>query len=138
LWNGSCTAVQRSGGAGESPASPAATASGLLSEDDLKHGCNLGYARACPRLPAVRSADAVRFGVACDRDQRIRIQFVLEAGYRPRQHGLLEYDCASARWVRAHRDLRIQRMAACYLESYLLRRQAPKSPSRIGTMDANG
>src|ERR1035437_2030685 len=43
-WAGTCTA------AGHEGARP--------SDEELKSGCNLGYANACSRLPAARHADA--------------------------------------------------------------------------------
>ena len=93
------------------------------SDDELRQFCNLGYAAQCRRLPAERQFDAARFSVARDRDQRIEICYVLEAGHRPGAHGVLAYDAAAGRWAAAHPDPRIQAMAACYLESYFERRQ---------------
>jgi len=92
------------------------------SDDELRQFCNLGYAVNCPRFPAERRFDAARFSVARDRDQRIEICYVLEAGHRPGAHGVLAYDAAAGRWASAHPDPRIQAMAACYLESYFERR----------------
>ncbi|MGE0406802.1 MAG: hypothetical protein AB7O65_10915 [Candidatus Korobacteraceae bacterium] len=108
-WNGRCTS---------------AAASASPTEDELKHGCNLGYARGCPHLPKERSADAVRFGVLRDRDGRITLQYSLERAYGPAGHGMIEYDDRARAWLNRHEeDIRIQRMAECYLESYLLRRR---------------
>jgi hypothetical protein len=108
-WSGCCT-------------SPAADAKEAPGEHDLKHGCNLGYARHCPRLPQQRSADAVRIAVIHDRGGRITLQYILEMAYLPAGHGLLEYDAGARAWIHSHPDVRMQRMAECYLESYLLRR----------------
>ena len=94
------------------------------SDDELRQYCNLGYAARCRRLPAQRRFDAARFSVARDRDQRIEICYVLEAGHRPGAHGVLAYDAAAGRWTVAHPDPRIQAMATCYLESYCERRQS--------------
>ena len=93
------------------------------SDDELRQFCNLGYAAQCRRLPAERHFDAARFSVARDRDQRIEICYVLEAGHRPGAHGVLSYDAAARRWAVTHPDPRVQAMAACYLESYFERRQ---------------
>jgi hypothetical protein len=93
------------------------------SDDELREFCNLGYAARCPRLPNPRRFDAVRFSVARDRDGQVQICCVLETAHRPGAHRMLEYDSAVARWAVAHPDPRIQAMAACYLESYLERRQ---------------
>ena len=38
---------------------------------------------------------------------------------RPVEHGDLEFDLSQAVWVRRHDDVRIQKMAECFLESYL-------------------
>ncbi len=111
-WKGRCTA-----GCGSDVSSAVEPG-----EQELKHGCNLGYAGHCPRLPAERSADAVRFGVARDRENRIAVLYVYELANRPAGHGTLEYDVAGRRWLQAHSDLRIQRMAECYLDAYLRRR----------------
>ena len=108
-WRGLCTA------GGDSQVVPA--------DDELRQYCNLGYAARCRRLPAERRFDAVRFSVTRDRDQRIEICYVLEAGHCPGTHGMLAYDAAAGQWTAAHPDPRIQAMAACYLESYFERRK---------------
>jgi hypothetical protein len=110
-WSGRCT-------------SPIATFPEPPGEEQLKHGCNLGYARDCPRLPRERIADAVRMAVIHDRDGRITLQYVLEASYLPAGSGLLEYDSGAQNWLQVHSDQRLQRMAECYMESYMLRRKS--------------
>jgi hypothetical protein len=89
----------------------------------LSQCCNLGYASSCAWLPAQRDWDAVRFAVVMDRDHDIHLLYVCEAAHRPGAHGTLEFDVAGQRWRRPHSDTRIQRLATCYLESYLLRRR---------------
>ncbi len=86
-----------------------------------------GYAASCPRLPKERAYDAVRFSIARDRGAQLQFWFVCESGHRPAVHGMLEYDLALGRWVSSHPDRRIQKMAECYLQSYLLRRVQPAS-----------
>jgi hypothetical protein len=86
------------------------------------HECNLGYARHCSRLPEPRPWDTIRFAIALDRDGRLRLHFVCERDCRPAGHGTLEYDLSAGRWVTPHADVRIQRKAECFLESYLLKR----------------
>ena len=98
------------------------------SDDELKDCCNLGYARACPRLPRERAWDAVRFSVARDREHRIALYYVCEVEYRPGEHGTLEFDTTAGRWTVSHRDPRLQRMAQCYLESYLRRKFGSEAP----------
>lgn len=110
-WQGHCCAP---GHDGETP-----------SEEELTHFCNLGYAAACARLPQTRSCDAVRFSVARERGALLSLWYVCEAGHVPAEHGTLEYDTALGLWTSMHANPRIQKMAECYLESYLLRRTQP-------------
>jgi hypothetical protein len=107
-WKGHCSAPGHEG------ADP--------SEHELRECCNLGYASACSWLPQDRSCDAIRFSLAHDRGARLLLWFVCESGHRPAGHGMLEFDVPLRRWMVPHPDPRIQKMAECYLESYLLRR----------------
>jgi hypothetical protein len=100
------------------------------SEQSLKEHCNLGYAIACSNLPRQRLTDAVRFSVARDLGSQLHLWFVCEANHRPADHGQLQYDVTGARWLSAHSDPRIQKMADCYVESYL-QRKAPGTSSPI-------
>jgi hypothetical protein len=93
--------------------------------EEIRELCNLGYASRCSRLPKERTADAVRFSVSRDRGDQLTVCFVCEFGHRPAGHGKLEYDLALARWVSSHPDPCIQKMADCYLQSYLTRRTQP-------------
>jgi hypothetical protein len=121
-WHGHCSAPGHEG------AEP--------SDHELHEGCNLGYAVGCSWLPQERSCDAVRFSVAHDRGTRVLLWFVCESGHRPADHGMLEFDVPLAQWITRHPDTRMQRMAECYLESYLLRRihsAAADSPARLNS-----
>lgn len=89
--------------------------------------CNLGYAKSCPRLPVQRTCDAVRFAIANDRGTRLTMHFVLETAHLPTAHGSLEYDRASASWIAAHPEVRIQKLAECFLQSYLARKNSLQS-----------
>jgi hypothetical protein len=91
--------------------------------------CNLGYANSCPRLPRERACDAVRFGVASHSGGRISLQFVFEAEYLPAGHGWLEYDESLNIWISTYPEPRIQRLAECYLQSYLERKNFTPNPS---------
>ena len=93
--------------------------------EQLRELCNLGYAASCPRLPKQRSCDAVRFSIARDRGAQLDFWYVCESGHRPASHGTLEYDLALGKWTTSHSDPRIQKMAECYLQSYLPRRIQP-------------
>jgi hypothetical protein len=84
--------------------------------------CNLGYAKSCPRLPLERACDAVRFSVVSNSAQTISLQFVLETAYLPIAHGCLEYDRRLRNWTVPHADHHVQRMAECFLQSYLDRK----------------
>ena len=110
-WTGHCSAP---GHEGTEP-----------STDELRDLCNLGYAAGCPRLPAERSFDAVRFSIARDLSAQLSLWFVCESGHRPAGYGTLQYDLLLGRWTSSHADPRIQKMAECYLQSYLLRRIQP-------------
>jgi len=115
-WSGQCTAP---GHEGEVP-----------SQEELREFCNLGYAEGCGRLPRERVWDSVRFatrimGSCGGSGGRIQVRYVCERGHRPAEHGTLEFDLEEARWVEFHRDGRVQRMAECFLESYLEKRSKP-------------
>jgi hypothetical protein len=92
--------------------------------DGQLHECNLGYARHCSCLPESRDWDAIRFGIALDRDGRLHVHFVCERYCRPAHHGTLEYELATGLWTVPHSDLRVQRKAECFVESYLLKRRS--------------
>jgi hypothetical protein len=110
-WSGHCTAP---GHEGEAP-----------SPEELREFCNLGYAETCQRLPQQRVWDSVRFAARSvgsdgkNASGRVHVRYVCERGHRPAEHGMLEFDAAEARWVEQHRDRRVQRMAECFLASYL-------------------
>jgi hypothetical protein len=90
----------------------------------LVSDCNLGYATRCTWAPLDRPWDAVRLAVAAPEAGQaaaevLRLIYVCERDHRPASHGVLEFDLAQSRWLRRHDDARIQKMADCYLESYL-------------------
>jgi len=107
-WAGTCTAPGHEG------AQP--------NDDELKSGCNLGYAKGCGRLPADRSADAVRFALGEERDGILHVLFACERAYLPAGHGELLYEKASKRWVQRHDNPCVQRMAECYVQAQMERR----------------
>jgi hypothetical protein len=109
-WSGHCTAP---GHAGETP-----------SQEELQQFCNLGYAAGCTRLPVERAWDTVRFGArtivaASGANPRIRLRYICERAHRPADHGVLEFDPTRDSWITQHPDPRLQRMAECFLMSYL-------------------
>src|SRR3954468_3093211 len=95
------------------------------SERELQELCNIGYAKTCPRLPAGRDADSVRFMARDVRanggDGFVAITYLLERGHAPVSDGELRYDPATGQWSASHPDERVQKKAQCYLESYLAR-----------------
>jgi hypothetical protein len=107
-WSGTCTAPGHEGSRPD--------------DEDLKAGCNLGYAKNCDRLPAERLVDAVRFILGEERDGVIRVVFVCEKAYLPAGHGELLYDRRHAAWLKTHDNPCLQRMAECYTESQIARR----------------
>jgi hypothetical protein len=94
-------------------------------EEEIKEFCNMGYATACSRLPRERAWDAVRFSVSRDTGSRILLCLVCELAHHPVENGLLEFDCVAERWVAGHQNVRVQKLAECYLQSYLRRRSQP-------------
>lgn len=116
-WTGHCTAP---GHENETP-----------TQDVLESFCNLGYARGCAWAPPQRTCDSVRFAVSAPpSDSRrggvapvpapiLRLTYVCELDHRPAGNGELEFDLARGTWLRAHDDARIQKMAECFLETFL-------------------
>jgi hypothetical protein len=113
-WSGHCTAP---GHEGEVP-----------SPEELQDFCNLGYAQGCVRLPSQRAWDSIRFGARILVDgakggsvRRIQVRYICERNHRPAGHGFLQFDAHDddARCSKPHPDARLQRMAECFLASYL-------------------
>jgi hypothetical protein len=96
----------------------------VASDASLWELCNLGYATACPHLPAQRDWDAIRFSVARANTSVVTLWYVCEAGHAPRSHGKLSFDLERGVWLNPHSDARVQRLAQCYLETYRSR-QSP-------------
>ena len=102
-WRGSCSA----------------TAEEFTPDDATIHSfCNLGYAAGCPRLPADRDWDAIRFSVARTSVDQITLNYICESAHAPAQHGRLIFDRVQARWINPHTDPRVNRLANCYLETF--------------------
>jgi hypothetical protein len=115
-WSGTCTAP---GHENEIP-----------SHEEMRQLCNLGYAAQCDRLPRDRSWDSVRFGAKTARIRQdgqfgdwIQVRYVCEREHRPADHGILQFQTVESRWREKHSDLRVQRMAECFLESWLEKRK---------------
>lgn len=121
-WAGHCTAPEHAGS--------------IPSQDVQEKFCNLGYAGDCGWAPKDRRWDAVRFAVAAsaeaacgnesgaEPDVRVlRVICICERAHRPAERGELRYDLQRSAWLEPHRDGSIQKMAECFLESYLKRSQ---------------
>jgi hypothetical protein len=113
-WTGHCTASGHEGA--------------LPSPLELRD-CNLGYAANCIRLPQQRSWDSVRFSATTANVENtaasfIRIRYSCERDHRPVEHGALEFDSVESRWTQPHHDSRLQRMAECFLQSYIEKRKS--------------
>ena len=114
-WTGHCTAPNHEG---EIP-----------TQDVVEAFCNLGYASDCRWTPRERQWDAVRFAVCAPHARNeapdstsnrvLLLSYVCERDHRPVEHGELEFDLSRATWLRRHDDARIQKMAECFLESYV-------------------
>jgi hypothetical protein len=114
-WKGLCTAP---GHEGDQP-----------SDEELQSFCNLGYARKCPRYPQAPFAESIRFAVN-DREGALAVTYVTELDHGPGECGSVKYDATAGAWITIHPDRRVQKMAGCYLESYLSRRQKNARPAR--------
>lgn len=118
-WHGSCTAPGHE--------------QVQLTPDELRDFCNLGYAAGCARLPEQRPWDAIRFSIAREGNSQVVMTYVCEINHHPGAHGTLEYDVSARTWMNSHPDPRVQKMAECYLESYLLRKTTPASADEIAS-----
>ncbi|HEX4488826.1 MAG TPA: hypothetical protein VH088_21295 [Terriglobales bacterium] len=92
------------------------------SDDELRELCNMGYAVGCARLPQERSCDAVRFSVARESAGVMLVWFVCETAHLPVLHGTLQYDANAREWISPHGDSQIQKLAECYVRTYLAKK----------------
>ena len=80
--------------------------------------CNCGYARGrCDRFPR-ESADAVRFSIESENDQRLRVIYIFERRHAPETHGVIEYSKLSATFE-AELDRRLFALASAFIRSHL-------------------
>jgi hypothetical protein len=54
----------------------------------------------------------------------IRLRYVCERNHLPVAHGDLEFNLTQASWLRTHDDPRVQKMAECFLEAQLKKRES--------------
>lgn len=116
-WAGHCTAPQH-----ENKVPP---------QHVLEAFCNLGYATGCPWAPQDRRWDAVRFALTASPEaargdensgRLIRICYVIERNHRPVERGELDFDIQGLTCTAPHPDPRLQKMAECYLETRMSRK----------------
>jgi hypothetical protein len=96
-------------------------------DEELKHECNLGYARNCSRLPKERDSDAVRFSVLRDRDGQVSICYISELNYLPHEQGTLHYALEQKCWSDSKAGSNVKTLAQAFLESYLRKRDSSDS-----------
>jgi hypothetical protein len=97
----------------------------IPTDEELKHECNLGYAKNCSRLPKERESDAVRFSVLRDRDGQVSICYISELNYLPREQGTLHYALEQKNWSDSKAGSNVKTLAQAFLESYLRKRDCP-------------
>jgi hypothetical protein len=94
-------------------------------EATLLKFCNVGYGRGCcERFPNDATADAIRFHVANETGELIRIQYIYEKDCWPQDHGSLEYGVTSPEPRGGPGDEVLRRQADAFVESFR-RRSAP-------------
>jgi hypothetical protein len=111
----------------------------IPSPDELRDFCNLGYAENCGRLPRERVWDSIRFGARTvlndgnNAGSHIHIRYVCERGHRPVEHGTLKFDGITGHCEIRHLDNRVQRMAECFLATYVEKRRKPQVDSAVAS-----
>ena len=102
-------------------------------ETRTRQTCNVGYARrCCDRFPRESQSDAVRFHVAEDSGERIRLQYIFEKECWPGAHGVLDYSVNEHQLAGDNTDGILRTQAGVFLESYLRRRDESKSSAAAG------
>jgi hypothetical protein len=82
--------------------------------------CNTGYARArCPSFPADTPDDAVRFHVAEENGDLIRLQYIYERQWWPAEHGVLDYSRSLLAVTPATGSDLLHRQAAAFAASWI-------------------
>ncbi len=100
-------------------------------QETLRHFCNLGGSRACPRFPKDAGPDAVRFSVSSDQQDRLKVFWVQERDHATVGHGVLEYSVASSQFLNGSNPGELLRkQARAYIESYLRRKTDPDTTAR--------
>jgi len=91
-------------------------------ETTVRDICNVGYGDArCDCFPKDAPADAVRFNIASDKGELIRIQYIFEKDCWPKEYGSLEWS-ATLQFTGLAAGEILQRQVTAFVESYLRRR----------------
>ena len=87
----------------------------------LSH-CNMGYARGCcSHFPAADGPDAVRFTIAADTPESLRLYHVVERDHHPWSHGPLEFSRLRGAFEGEPAGEATLGLARAYIKSYLRR-----------------
>jgi len=84
--------------------------------------CNAGYGRgACPFFPEDAAVDAVRFHIAANSDNVVRLQWIFEKGCWPVDSGFTDYSIADAKLDPVLTGAVLNRQAVVFIQSCLER-----------------
>jgi hypothetical protein len=82
----------------------------------------MGYAKGrCARYQAMDAGDAVRFLIAQDRGELIRIEYAVERDHHPHRLGAFEYQKTHGAFTGTAEDPVLERQVLAYVASYLRR-----------------
>jgi hypothetical protein len=97
----------------------------------LRECCNVGRAsHRCSHFPKEDGPDAIRYSVASDAEDVIRIFYVAERANRSVDHGTVEFETATGLFRDGPAGETLEKQARAYVESYLRRKQEPEQHSR--------
>jgi hypothetical protein len=89
-------------------------------DEAASDACNTGYARSrCPHFPADTPNDAVRFNVAYEDGDLIRLQYIYEKQWWPAEHGSLDYSRSSHAIAAATGSDLLREQAAAFAASWV-------------------
>jgi len=92
-------------------------------ETTLRKFCNFGYGRGgCSRFPSDAQTDAVRFQMAGEFGNLLRVHYVREKDGWPSEYGTVEFSTATNEFAAAPADEILRRQAAVFIESYRRRK----------------
>jgi hypothetical protein len=75
--------------------------------------------------------------VSGEQESRISLSYVCEKNHLPCEHGRLEYVVPGDQWVMPHGDPRIQRLAQCFLASWLEKKRSQPDPQSENIHERN-